>query len=88
MKDTHYFAHIRGIDYGLFTTPTSAASPHEAVSALGIFSIELGYAYRSKAFHDAKGKVFSHLEQHARSPNPQIANNAREALQKLAIMLG
>ena len=88
MKEVYHFARVSGIHPNLITNPTNAASQVDAINAFGILVTELPYTHKSKAFYDAKGVAFSHLEQHAQSPNEDTANHAREALQKLAILLG
>ena len=88
MKDAYNLARASGIHPNLITTPTNAASQIDATNAFGILLAELDYTHKSRAYHEAKGVAFSHLEQHAQSPNKETANHARDALQKLAIMLG
>ena len=88
MKDTYLFARASGIPVYLIATPTNAASAVESVNAFGILATELPYAYKSKAFHLARGTAFNHLEQHTQSKDENTARHAREALQKLAVMLG
>ncbi|MFH1711439.1 MAG: hypothetical protein ABH840_03965 [Nanoarchaeota archaeon] len=87
MKDTHNFARQSGIQAYLIATPTNIASAIEAVNAFGTIATELDYTYKSQAFHVAKGTALNHLEQHAQSTDPETAKHARQALQKLAIML-
>jgi len=88
MKDAYKFAIESGIHPYLITSPTDAASQVDAINALGTLAAEQPYTHKSKAFYDAGRLVKSHLEQHAQSPHSEIANHAREALKKLAIMLG
>ena len=87
MKDAYNLARASGIHPNLITTPTNAASQIDATNAFGILLVELSYTHKSRAYHEAKGVAFSHLEQHSQSPNKETANHAREAIKKLTLIL-